>query len=151
FTQQPYDVATAQPLVTDPTAQEHAELFSLAYEALLQLLTRFFTHTTETDEQLNVLAGAAIGVMTGILEPLGSALTRLPVGPEYPGWTAGPAFEMYYPMGNFVPWREAAWALLSERVGVLRDRCIALAGRPDSRCRTECRRAGRQHRRPAHS
>lgn len=66
--------------------------------------------------------------MTGILEPLGSALTRLPAGPEFPGRTAGPAFEMYYPMGNFVPWREAAWAVLSERVGVLRDRCAAVAG-----------------------
>jgi Ferritin-like len=128
FTRQPYDIATTQPLVTDPTARELAELFNLAYEALLQLLTRFFTHTTETDEQLKVLAGAAVGVMTGVVEPLGSALTRLPVGPEYPGRTTGPAFEMYYPMGNFVPWREAAWAVLSERVGVLRDRCAALAG-----------------------
>ena len=35
---------------------------------------------------------------------------------------------MYYPMGNFVPWRKAAWAVLSERVGVLRDRCTAVAG-----------------------
>jgi hypothetical protein len=128
FTRQPYDIATAQPLVTDPAARELAELFNLAYEALLQILTRFFTHTTESDEQLNVLAGAAIGVMTGVLEPLGSALTQLPAGPEYPGRTTGPAFEMYYPMGNFVPWREAAWALLSERVGVLRDRCTAVAG-----------------------
>lgn len=128
FTGQPYDIAIAQPLVTDARARELAVVFNLAYEALLQLLTRFFTHTTESNEQLNVLAGAAIGVMTGVLKPLGSALARLPAGPEYPGRTAGPAFEMYYPMGNFVPWREAAWAVLSERVGVLRDRCTALAG-----------------------
>jgi hypothetical protein len=30
---------------------------------------------------------------------------------------------MYYPMGNFVPWRESAWALLRERTMVLADRC----------------------------
>ena len=26
-------------------------------------------------------------------------------------------------MGNFVPWRDAAWALLSERIAVLSSRC----------------------------
>jgi hypothetical protein len=26
---------------------------------------------------------------------------------------------MYYQMGNFVPWRQAAWVLLSERAAVL--------------------------------
>jgi hypothetical protein len=30
---------------------------------------------------------------------------------------------MYYPMGNFVPWRDSAWAVLTERVTVLADRC----------------------------
>ncbi len=25
---------------------------------------------------------------------------------------------MYYQMGNFVPWREAAWALLAERLAL---------------------------------
>ncbi len=38
-------------------------------------------------------------------------------------------FEMYYQMGNFVPWREPAWALLAERVGVLSSRCADEAGR----------------------
>jgi hypothetical protein len=35
---------------------------------------------------------------------------------------------MYYQMGNFVPAREAAWAVLSERVAVLGDRCAGAAG-----------------------
>jgi hypothetical protein len=42
---------------------------------------------------------------------------------------------MYYPMGNFVPWRTAAWAVLSERVAVLAQRCAAAAeldGVPDA-------------------
>jgi len=36
---------------------------------------------------------------------------------------------MYYQMGNFVPWRDAAWALLSERAAVLAGRCADEAGR----------------------
>jgi|CZLB01.1.fsa_nt_gi hypothetical protein len=128
FTRQPYDVPLPQPVLTEPVAHAVAELFSLGYEALLQMLTRFFTHTDESDEQLGLLIGSAFGLMTGVLEPLGSALTRLPAGAGYPGRAAGPAFEMYYQMGNFVPAREAAWAVLTERVAVLANRCAGAAG-----------------------
>jgi len=123
FTQQPFDIDEPQPQPTDAVTREVAELFSLGYEVLLQVLTRFFTHTDETDEQLDALVQAAFGLMTGVLRPLGTALTRLPAGPENPGRTAGPAFQMYYQMGNFVPWRDAAWVLLSERAAVLSRQC----------------------------
>jgi hypothetical protein len=73
--------------------------------------------------QLGPLVEAAFGLMAGVLRPLGTALTRLPAGPGHPGRTAGPVFEMYYQMGNFVPWRDAAWALLAERAAVLSGRC----------------------------
>jgi len=96
---------------------------------LLQLLTRFFTHTDETDEQLDALVHAAFSLMAGVLKPLGTALTRLPFGPESPDHTAGPAFEMYYQMGNFVPWRNAAWVLLAERAAVLSRQCADCARR----------------------
>ena len=56
----------------------------------------------------------------------------MPVGPEHPGRTAGPTFQMYYQMGNFVPWREAAWTLLHERVQVVADRCGGLSDRVGS-------------------
>jgi len=123
FTRQPFDVAEPQPLVTDPAARTVAELFNLGYEMLLQLLTRFFTHTDETDEQLDALIETAFALMGDVLAPLGRALTRLPAGPEHPGRTAGPTFEMYYQMGNFIPARGAAWALLSERAAVLAGHC----------------------------
>ena len=129
FTQQPYDIEQPQPQPTDPLTREVAELFNLAYEVLLQVLTRFFTHTDETDEQLDALVQAALGIMAGVLKPLGTALTRLPFGPESPDHTAGPAFEMYYQMGNFVPWRNAAWVLLSERATVLSRQCADCARR----------------------
>jgi hypothetical protein len=132
FVRQPYDVTAPCVTVTDPAARAVAELFNLAYEAVLQLLTRFFTHTDETDPQLETLVGSAIGLMTGVMLPLGSSLTAMPVGEDHPGCTTGPCFEMYYPMGNFVPWRDSAWAVLTERVSVLADRCDAVRTRLDS-------------------
>src|SRR5215469_2538507 len=135
FTQQPYDIEEPQPQPTEPLTRQVAELFNLGYEVLLQILTRFFTHTDETDEQLDALVHAALGIMAGVLKPLGTALTRLPMGPGNPGRTAGPAFQMYYQMGNFVPWRNAAWVLLSERAAVLSRQCAECAtgdGVPDA-------------------
>ena len=129
FTQQPFDIDEPQPQPTDAVTREVAELFSLGYEVLLQLLTRFFTHTDETEEQLDALVQAALGIMAGVLKPLGTALTRLPMGPANPGRTAGAAFAMYYQMGNFVPWRNAAWVLLSERAAVLSRQCAECATR----------------------
>jgi Ferritin-like len=123
FTLQPFDIAEPQPLLTDPVTRMVAGLFSLGYETLLQLLTRFFTHTDETGEQLSALTESAFALMGGVLAPLGRAMTRLSAGPAHPGRTAGPTFEMYYQMGNFIPARGAAWAVLSERAAVLAARC----------------------------
>jgi Ferritin-like len=130
FTRQPYDVTEPQPLLTDPLTRSIAEVFSLGYEVLLQVLNRFFTHTDETDEQLQTLVGAAFRLMAGVLRPLGRTLPRLPAGPGHPGRTAGPTFEMYYQFGNFIPWREPAWALLSERATILATRSADAAVLP---------------------
>jgi len=58
-----------------------------------------------------------------IIRPLGHALTQLPVGSAASGPNAGFAFEMHYLMGNLVPWREPAWALLRERMAFLAQKC----------------------------
>ena len=130
FTMQPYDIPEPQPLLTDPLTRAIAEVFNLGYEVLLQTLNRFFTHTDETDEQLQTLVNAAFGLMAGVLRPLGQTLPRLLAGDDHPGRTAGPTFEMYYQFGNFVPWREPAWALLSERAAILAARGADTAGHP---------------------
>jgi hypothetical protein len=127
YTRQPFDISAGVPLITDPLTNRVAELATVAYEVVLQLLTRFFTHTDESDGQLELLIGAAIEVMAGVVRPLGVALTTLPVGPQQEGHTAGLAFEMSYQMGNFVPSREPAWALLHERATLLVDKCAAAA------------------------
>ena len=54
--------------------------------------------------------------MVGVLKPLGDLITTQPVGPEHPGHTAGPSFELFYENDYLMPHREAAWALLEERV-----------------------------------
>jgi Ferritin-like len=118
------------PLITDPGTAHCADLFNVANEVLLQTLQRYFVHTEETDEQLSTLAGAAIGLMVRVLRPLGGLITTLPVGPENPGRTAGPSFELFYENDYLVPHREAAWLVLEERLreaaafcGVLQNDC----------------------------
>ncbi|MGN6169784.1 MAG: ferritin-like domain-containing protein [Solirubrobacteraceae bacterium] len=134
YTRQPFDIRDLVPVVTDPLAHRVAEVTTVAYELVLQLLLRFFTHTEETDEQLETLIGSAIELMAAVVRPLGTTLARLPFGPEHADRTAGFAFEMYYQMTNMVPWREPSWALLRERMSVLVDRCAAVGaheGAPD--------------------
>jgi hypothetical protein len=127
YSRQPFDVVDPVPLITDPHTHRVAELAALGYELVLHLLTRFFTHTEETEQQLDVLVNSAIDTMASVLRPLATTLTTLPIGPEHPGRTAGFSFEMFYTMGNLVPWREPAWALLHERTVILADRCAQLA------------------------
>jgi CDGSH-type Zn-finger protein/truncated hemoglobin YjbI len=92
------------------------DLFNVSYEILLQIFERYFAHTEETDDQLGTLAQATITLMLRVLGPLGNLLTTLPVGPEYPGMNAGPSFELFYENDYLMPHRDAAWALLEERV-----------------------------------
>ena len=75
-----HERATALPLITDPTAGRCTDLFNVSYEVLLLVLQRYFAHTGETDAQLGVLAGVALGLMFEVLKPLGHLVTRLPVG-----------------------------------------------------------------------
>ena len=104
------------PLIGDEVTARCTDLFNVGYEILLQTFERYFAHTEETDAQLATLAEAAVALMLRVLKPLGSAITTLPVGPEHPGATAGPSFELFYETDYLIPHREAAWALLEERL-----------------------------------
>ena len=115
------------PLVTDPLARQVMDLFNVSYEILLTLLQRFFAHTEENDVQLKALADASIALMFGVIKPLGDLVTTLPAGPEYPGRTAGPSFELFYESDYVLPHREAAWILLTERIGVAAEFCAPAA------------------------
>ena len=111
------------PLVTDPLARRVMDLFNVSYEILLTILQRFFAHTEETEPQLKALADASVNLMFEVVKPLGDLVTTLPAGPEYPGRTAGPSFELFYESDYVLPHREAAWILLTERIRVAADFC----------------------------
>jgi ferritin-like protein len=104
------------PRLTERVASRCTDLFNVGYEVLLQMLHRYFAHTEETDAQLATLSSAAIALMVGVLKPLGDLITTLPIGSEHPGMRAGPSFELFYENDYLMPHREAAWALLEERV-----------------------------------
>ena len=110
--ERPVDVA----LITDPLTARVTDLFNVVYEILLQTFERFFAHTEETDDQLSTLADVTLDLMFRGIKPLGDLITKLPAGPEYPGQTAGPSFELFYESDYLMPHREAAWTLLAERV-----------------------------------
>jgi hypothetical protein len=104
------------PRIGDPVTARCTDLFNVSYEILLQTLERYFAHTDETDEQIGTLADAAVTLMLDVLKPLGGLITTLPVGPAHPGMNAGPSFELFYENDYLMPHREAAWALLEERI-----------------------------------
>ena len=106
-------------LITDPFANRSVDLLNAVYEVVLQLLARYFAHTDESDDQLGVLAEVSVGLMKFVVKPLGGLVTRLPVGEAFPGRTAGPTFELFYASDLLLPHRDAAWAVMEERMRLL--------------------------------
>jgi hypothetical protein len=96
------------PRISERVTSRCGDLFNVSYEILLQILERYFAHTEETDAQLGTLSGATIALMVGVLKPLGNLITTLPVGPEFPGFNAGPSFELFYENDYLMPHRDAA-------------------------------------------
>ncbi len=116
----------AVPLITDPLTARVTDLFNVGYEILLQIFERYFAHTEETDAELQVLADATVSIMLRVIKPLGDLITTLPVGEDEPGRTAGPSFELFYESDYLMPHRDAAWALLTERLDEAAWLCDAL-------------------------
>ena len=115
-------------LVEDPLTRRVADLFNAVYEVVLQVQSRYFVHHGETPDELETLAKTAKHLMNWVMRYLGPVLTALPVGPEFPGRTAGPAFEIVRPAFFVLPHREAAWKILHERLETLTTVAAGLAG-----------------------
>jgi hypothetical protein len=129
------------PRITEDVASRCTDLFNVGYEVLTQMLHRYFAHTEETDAQLTTLSRAAIALMVRVLKPLGDLITTLPVGREHPGMTAGASFELFYENDYLMPHREAAWALLEERVREAVNFCELIQKSSDQRVATELENA----------
>ncbi len=108
--------APSVPVITEPGTARAMDLLNVVYEVLLQLLSRYFAHSDETEEQLSALADISVGLMYAAIKPLGTIVTSLPIAFERPGVTAGPAFELFYQVDYLLPHREAAWVLMEERL-----------------------------------
>jgi hypothetical protein len=113
-------------IISDPLTAQVADLFDAAHQTMLQALWRCFAHGVETDEEVGTLVGTAVRLMAGVLRPLGSVLTALPLGPDHPGELAGPAFYMVDPSQFVLPYREAAWKVMVRRLGEIADACAEL-------------------------
>jgi hypothetical protein len=118
-------------LIQDSYTAAVSDLFNACYAAMLQLLYRFFQHTEESDAELRMLGDTAVQMMRQVIRPLGELLTRLPVGPQAPGMTAGPSF-MVTSAPPVTPHKPAAWTILGERLLELAEVCDGLtAGAPE--------------------
>ena len=122
----PDDATGPVTMLTNLLAAEVSDLFDATYETMLQALTRYFVHATESNAQVTTLAWTAKRLMRRALKPLGVCLTTLPVGPE-DGPRAGPTFTMVPPTFYLLPHRDAAWHVLRHRIGQLAERAEALS------------------------
>jgi hypothetical protein len=112
----PQPTGVEVPLLTDPATMRTMDLLNVGYEVLLQLMSRYFAHTDESPEQLDVLAEVSVGLMYAVIKPLGSIVTTMPVGSALPGIMAGPGFEHFYQVDYLLPHQAAAWVLMEERL-----------------------------------
>lgn len=109
-------------LITHSSALGVAELFNASYLLLQCALVQYYKFQDRPDvplpgvDSLTILRGVCIGLMQGVLRPLGqNILPYLPA--DATGRSAGPCFETYAP--PTVPWdRTTAWHVLAERAAL---------------------------------
>ena len=113
-------------LITDGFTSKIADLFNAGYSLAVQALSRYYVHEHDREAELQALADAAVGTMSRVIEPLGVALTALPIGPRLPGLTAGASFELQH-REYLLPHREQAFMVLQERAVELSEHAARLS------------------------
>jgi len=101
-------------LITEGFTSRVSDLFNASYSLAIQVLSRFYVHESERQDELQALADVAVGMMSRVIKPLGVLLTTLPIGTRFPGLTAGPSFELAH-RGYVIPHRAQAFMVLQER------------------------------------
>ncbi|HLI56476.1 MAG TPA: CDGSH iron-sulfur domain-containing protein, partial [Actinomycetota bacterium] len=111
-----YDDTSGGTIIVDTLTHDAADLFNVAYDTMLLMLLRFFSHTDESDEELEFLSRATLRLMTSVLRPMGDALAKMPIDPEgAPGRTAGPGFG-YNRDIHLLSHQHSAWVFFAERL-----------------------------------
>jgi len=122
-----YDDSTGGTLILDEDTHSAADIFNMSYDTMLQMLFRFFAHTDESEEELEMLSRATLRIMTTVIRPMGEALAKMTLGdPRDLTLNAGPGFG--YNRGiQLLPHKASAWILFSERLFALAKEATKLA------------------------
>ena len=115
----PADGVVPERFITDVTTAAVTDLFNATYDLILQMIVRYFAFGEESDDELTLLARGAVGLMFGAIRPVGLLLATMPLGPEYPGATAGANFQLPYRSNFLLPHKRSAWIRFSERLDEL--------------------------------
>lgn len=110
-----YGDATGGTILTDELTHNVADLYNVSYDTMLLMLLRFFAHTDEAEDELQILSRATLRLMASVLRPLGEALTKMPAGGSNVPQTAGPGFG-YNRDVHLLPHKESAWIFFAERL-----------------------------------
>ena len=123
----PQDVA----YISHPQTRKVMDLFNAAYETLILLLFRFFSHVDETPDELEALNYAAFyPMMTMFIRPLSEVLTTMPAfADDESGKRAGPSFEQFANL-SLLPHKPAAWIFIHERLQTMAEDCHELSREP---------------------
>lgn len=125
-----YDDTSGGTIIAEETTHDAADLFNVAYDTMLQMLLRFFSHTDESDDELEFLSRSTLRLMTSVLRPLGDALAKMPIDPSgLPGRTAGPGFG-YNRDIHLLSHQRSAWMFFAERLWELATSATTLWQRP---------------------
>jgi len=125
-------------LIDCPSAILLSRLFDAAYSTMMLILLRYFTHTDETQAQLDALQQAAFfPLMTAVIRPLAETLTQLPASTSGDRVRAGPAFRFPLRLA-FLPHKNAAWKVIAMQLHLMTD--LAAAAQADPELPAEARR-----------
>lgn len=100
-------------LITDPLTSKVVDLGNALYALMMRTFAQVFSPAPLPRELRMGLSAAATEIMS-VMSTVGEAATKLPVGPEHPGATAGLTFALSLSSGQLV--QRCAAQILGERV-----------------------------------
>jgi hypothetical protein len=121
-------------VITDAVTRQVQDIFTSAYDILLLALFRFFAGGS-SDSAAPAVKKVVLDLMMTVIRPLGDLLTRLPMGEEYVGLTAGPSFETF-PEVELLPHGAAARVVIAERLVATQADALDACGLLDPRAAT---------------